>query len=85
MRPAARARSQRRAELVARIASEREAAVRGWHTCHEHLATLQERVLMLRGLSRSPLFYIATAATTWLVGRQRGLAILKRALRNLRA
>lgn len=51
MRQAGRARTQCRIELPAQIASEREAAVRGWRTCQERLHTLDERVLMLRGLS----------------------------------
>jgi YqjK-like protein len=70
-------RAQRRAELVRRIAAERELVGAAWLLARQQLAVAQDGLQLLRAVSRNPVLIAAAAVTAWMIGPQRSLSLLK--------
>ncbi len=83
MSQAYRLRTQRRVELLTRIAVQRDSVSQSCGAFRDRLSVTEQRAKALSGLSRSPLFYLSAVATAWIIGRQRSFGLLKKALRSI--
>jgi hypothetical protein len=70
-------RAQRRAELVQRIAAERDLAGAGWHLAQQRMAAAQDSLQLLRAVSRSPMLIAAAAVTAWMIGPKRMVVLIR--------
>ncbi len=70
-------RAQRRAALVAQIASEREAAAGAWRQAGQQLAMAHNAWRLVGSFVRRPSVIVALAVAVWVIGPQRGFSLLK--------
>jgi YqjK-like protein len=70
-------RARRKAELVQRIAAERELVAAGWHLARQRLAVAQDGLQLMRAVSRKPMLIAAAVVTVLMIGPQRSLTLLR--------
>ncbi len=79
-----RSRVQRREELVAQIASQRDAVAIVWNQMSQRMALAQYAWRLVGSARRSPLLIVAAVAAIWVIGPKRGLLLLKGIASGLR-
>jgi hypothetical protein len=78
------ARVQRREELVAQIASQRDAVASVWNQMAQRMVSAQYAWRLVDSARGSPLLIGAVVAAIWVIGPRRGLLLLKGIASDLR-
>jgi hypothetical protein len=67
----------RRAELIEKIAIEREIVAKAWSRMQQRFAVTNEVVLSLKSMIRNPVIVATAVIGAWVIGPQRSVSFLK--------